>query len=139
MAIGGVQSVGSQAAATQSLGSNLNLSSSQFLQLFLAQLQNQDPSSPVDASTMTSQLAQLTTVQSIQGLTASFDQMLQLQQLTQGNDLIGRTVKYTAANGATQSGVVNSVSVQNGNISLNVGATSVPLSSVVGITQTPAI
>jgi flagellar basal-body rod modification protein FlgD len=113
------------------------LSSTQFMQLFLAQLQNQDPSSPLDANTLTTQLAQLSTFESTQNLTASFDQMLQLQQLTQGNSLLGRTIQYTGPSGATLSGVVGSVSVTNGKIFLNVGSTPVALSSVVGIKQTP--
>src|SRR5689334_13512263 len=103
-----------------------SLTSDQFLQLFITQLQNQDPSAPMDANALTTQLAQLSTVESITKLSASFDQMLQLQQLTQGNDLLGHTIQYKGTNGTTQSGAVSSVSVQNGNVLLNIGSAAVP-------------
>jgi flagellar basal-body rod modification protein FlgD len=110
----------------------------QFLQLFLAQLKYQDPTSPLDSGELTNQLAQLSTFESIQNLSANFEQMLQLQQLTQGSDLLGRTIRFKFGDGPERSGVVDSVSVQNGNISLNVGVADVPLSNVLGVTQTPA-
>ena len=103
----------------------------QFLQLLIAQLKNQDPLSPVDNSQFISQLASLNTVQGIQSLNASFAEMLKLQQLTQGVELIGKTVTYRPTGGtADVSGKVDSISVQNNQILLKVGTASVGLDQV---------
>lgn len=107
------------------------INSDQFLQLLIAQLQNQDPLNPVSDQDFVNQLATLNTVQGIQSLNANFSQMLQLQQLTQGADLIGRTINYTPADGgAAKSGKVTSVSVQDGNFVLDVGSDKVSLSQI---------
>ncbi len=50
-------------AAATSLSSNLNPSESTFLQLLVAQLQNQDPTQPQDPTAFVSELAQFTEVQ----------------------------------------------------------------------------
>jgi flagellar basal-body rod modification protein FlgD len=115
-------------ATTNSLG---GVSSDQFLQLLIAQLQNQDPLNPVSDKDFINQLATLNNVQGLQSLNASFSQMLQLQQLTQGADLIGKTVSYKLTDdGDTKTGKVEGVTVQNGNYVLQVGADQVGLSQV---------
>lgn len=72
-----------------------------FLTLLVAQLQNQDPTNPMDNSQMTSQMAQISTVSGIEKLndtvssvTSQFSQM----QMLQGSSLIGRVV-LTEGNG----------------------------------------
>jgi len=66
-----------------------------FLKLLVAQMQNQDPLSPMDNAQVTSQMAQINTVTGIdklnttvQGLTSQFMQM----QALQGASLVGRDV-----------------------------------------------
>lgn len=81
----------------------------QFLTLLVAQLQNQDPTSPMDNAQLTSQMAQISTVSGIEKLnntvssvTSQFSQM----QMLQGTSLIGRTI-LTPGNGLamTESGL----------------------------------
>lgn len=107
------------------------LGQDQFLQLLIAQLKNQDPLSPVDDTQFITQLAQLNTVQGIQDLNASFSQQLKLQQLTQGANLIGKTIDYLP-DGASEikTGKVGSVETQNGSFVLQVGADSVTLDQI---------
>lgn len=66
-----------------------------FLKLLVAQLNNQDPSNPLDNAQMTSQIAQINTVSGIeqvnrtlQALSAQFSAL----QVMQGSALIGRSV-----------------------------------------------
>lgn len=110
------------------------IASDQFLQLLVAQLQNQDPLNPVSDKDFIAQLASLTTVQSLDGLNANFAQMLKLTQLTQGADLIGKTIEYTATDGGTATGTVDSVTAQNGQFVLTVGAEQVALDQVRTVT-----
>jgi flagellar basal-body rod modification protein FlgD len=115
------------AASTSAVSS---LSSNQFLQLLVAQLQNQDPSSPVDSQQLITQLSTLNSVQSLDNLNTSFAQMLKLQQLTQGANLIGKTIDYTPTGGTATSGTVTAVTAQNGQFVLTVGTNQVTLDQI---------
>lgn len=106
------------------------IGSDQFLQLLVAQLQNQDPLDPVSDKDFINQLATLNSVQGLSDLNASFGQMLKLQQLTQGADLIGKTVTYLPTGGDSKTGTVDSVAVQGGSYVLKVGADSVSLDQI---------
>ncbi|EDZ98128.1 flagellar hook capping protein [Burkholderia sp. H160] len=66
-----------------------------FLQLLVAQMKNQDPTNPMDSSQMTSQLAQISTVQGISNLNTSLSSLstqLTAGQQSQAALLIGSTV-----------------------------------------------
>lgn len=103
----------------------------QFIQLLTAQLQNQDPLEPVSSQDFIAQLASLQTVQGLSDLNANFAEMLKLQQLTQGADLIGKTVSYLPDDGgAARSGAVSAVAVDNGSYVLQVGSDRVGLDQV---------
>ncbi len=128
---------GGSTAPTQSgSGSQVMLNQQQFLQLLTAQLQNQDPLNPLSSQDFTAQLAQLSTVSGIQQLNGSIQQLLQLQQLSQGAALMGKTVTY-ASSGASQAGkgVVQGVSLQNGQLQVQVGGQQVAISQINGIAQ----
>lgn len=115
-----------------------NLGQEQYMKLFLAQLQNQNPLEPLNDREMLTQLTQFSTLQGITQLNASFADLLQLQQLTQGSALIGRTVRYApAGSDVLASGVVSSVVAEGGAVSLRVGSQTVPLSQVRRVEPTP--
>src|SRR6267378_1465223 len=91
------------------------LGGTNFLTLMLAQLKNQDPTSPVDSNTFLTQLAQLSEVQGITQLNTSFSALsssLSSSQALQASSLLGRQALVTsttanlAANG-TVTGAVN--------------------------------
>jgi flagellar basal-body rod modification protein FlgD len=84
-----------------------------FLKLLVTQMQNQDPLNPMDNSQMTSQIAQLNTVQGINKLNttvAALQTQLQASQNLQSTSFIGRTVlapgsSLSLTNGSAQMGV----------------------------------
>lgn len=120
--------------ATTGVSSLSSITQDQFLQLLTAQLQNQNPLQPVNSTDFVNQLAALNTVQGIASLNANFSEMLKLQQLTQGADLIGKTITYTpAGGGAALTGTVSAVSTQNGNFVLQVGSDQVGLGQVTSV------
>ncbi len=103
----------------------------QFLKLLIAQLQNQNPLEPITDQQFISQLTAFSTLQGIQSLNVSFEQMLRLQQLTGGASLIGRTVTYERTSGGpATSGTVSGLSVQNGQVVLLIGADRVNLNQI---------
>jgi len=86
------------------------------LTLMLAQLQNQDPTSPVDSNTFLSQLAELSEVQGITNLNTAFstlsssltsNQALQASSLLGHQALVASSTATTATAGAAVSGAVS--------------------------------
>lgn len=82
--------------------------SDRFLRLLVAQVQNQDPMSPMENSEVTSQMAQINMVTGIEGLNSNFQalstQMLKSQML-QGASLVGHDVVVPGSKLAIADGV----------------------------------
>jgi flagellar basal-body rod modification protein FlgD len=96
-------------------GPSTTLGGTDFLKLMLAQLKNQDPTSPVDSNTFLNQLAQLSQVQGITQLNTSFStlsnslsssQALQASSLLGHRALVASPTATLAANGSV-TGAVN--------------------------------
>jgi len=64
-----------------------------FLKLFIAQLENQDPLSPMESEQFITQMAQLSTLEELTNLNANLFQMLQAQVISQAVQLIGFEAK----------------------------------------------
>ena len=142
----GTSSGSSTANSASSLGT---LGGTDFITLMLAQLQNQDPTSPVDSNTFLTQLAQLSEVQGITSLNSNFSTLsnsLTSNQAMQASSLLGHQVLVssstaTLAAGATVTGAVNvpqttsqvtlSITDSNGNVvnQINLGAQSAGLAN----------
>jgi flagellar basal-body rod modification protein FlgD len=146
---GGTTGTGSGSSSTSSSGTGgVSLGGTDFLTLMLAQLQNQDPTSPVDSNEFLSQLASLSEVQGIQQLNTSFTSLsnsLVSSQALQASSLLGHqalvassTANLSKAGGTitgavsvpqTTSSVVLNISNSAGVLvdSINLGAQSAGL------------
>jgi flagellar basal-body rod modification protein FlgD len=111
MSVSSVLNSGS-AATTISPTKNDEASAERFLKLLVAQMQNQDPLSPMDNAQVTSQMAQINTVSGIEKLNTTVQslsgQFVQMQAL-QGASLIGHDVvvpgdKLSVTEGLAQGG-----------------------------------
>jgi flagellar basal-body rod modification protein FlgD len=106
---------GTGSSAANSASSLGTLGGTDFITLMLAQLQNQDPTSPVDSNTFLTQLAQLSEVQGISSLNTNFSALsgsLTSNQALQASSLLGHQALVnsstaTIAAGATVTGAVN--------------------------------
>jgi flagellar basal-body rod modification protein FlgD len=114
--------------ANASSASGVTLGGTDFLTLMLAQLQNQDPTSPVDSNEFLSQLASLSEVQGITQLNSSFSTLsnsLISNQAMQASSLLGHQVLAASSTatlstaGATLSGAVN-VPQTSSQVTLNI-------------------
>jgi len=96
MAVGNVSTNAATTAATTGVTSTSDATSAdRFLKLLVAQMQNQDPLNPMDNAQVTSQMAQINTVNGIEKLNTSVlglqTQFMQMQAL-QGASLVGHDV-----------------------------------------------
>ena len=109
-------------SAASSTGSSNALSSlssnfGNFLQMLMTQLQNQDPTSPMDTNQFTSELVQFTSVEQQINTNTSLTQLIQLTQageVMQSSAMIGKHVAVQA----------NQIPLQNGTGSLQFNTAS---------------
>ncbi|MEE7457031.1 flagellar basal body rod modification protein [Methylorubrum populi] len=97
---------GAAAKAATSVASKMNADT--FLQLLMAQLQNQDPTKPMDSTEYVGQLASFSQVEQATKTNQKLDSLLASSFLNQADAIIGRTL--TSADGLT-TGTVQSVRV----------------------------
>jgi flagellar basal-body rod modification protein FlgD len=116
-------------------GSMYGLTTDDFMKLFLAELQNQDPTQPVDNAQMLNQLAQMSSIQTMQSIQTS----LEGSQLAQASALIGKNVTGIDVNGSPLDGVVSAVTQSNdAGLVLQVGSQYIKPESVVNVTDPAA-
>ena len=107
---------GAGASGSGSAPGTATLGGTNFLTLMLAQLKNQDPTSPVDSNQFLNQLASLSTVQGITQLNTSFGALstsLVSSQALQASSLLGRQalVASTTANLTANGSVSGAIDV----------------------------
>lgn len=93
-----------------------------FLKLLVAQLKNQDPTSPMDQKEMMGQMAQFTSVEQLTNMSKALETMSFNATFSQSVSLIGKTVDYVDAEGAyVTGGSVTGVSAAGGQVKLVLG------------------
>jgi flagellar basal-body rod modification protein FlgD len=96
----GAASTGAQSQSTQAAAATPALDQNAFLKLLTAQLQNQDPLSPIDNQAFVAQLAQFSSVEQLHGLSSRLDTLLlataSQNQMTTAS-LVGKNVSYRAS------------------------------------------
>jgi flagellar basal-body rod modification protein FlgD len=107
-------------------GADALLSKNQFLQLMMAQLQNQDPMSPnsSDPTAYVTQLAQFTALEQQTNTAQSTAQSAASEQSTAALALLGHTVNYIDSSGNSGSGQVQKVDFTSSGPSLTVNGVS---------------
>jgi flagellar basal-body rod modification protein FlgD len=105
-----------------------------FMHLLVTQLQNQDPSSPMDTNQMISQSTQLAMMESIATMTTTSEENFSLQMRGVAAALVGREVSYYGADGSLVTGTATSVSYAGPVPQVIVDGREIPLDLVAGIT-----
>ncbi len=120
----------------QQSGITSQIATVDYLQLLTVQLQNQDPIDPVDQEGMINDLAQFSMLEGVENLNTSFESMLRLQEVTQGVDLVGKTVQYQDdSSGELKSGIVSELMTAGDSINLLVDGQTVSIGNVVSVSS----
>jgi len=112
-------------------GSQQTLTQNDFLQLLVAQMQNQDPLNPQSDTQMAAQMAQFTSLTQSSAMSSSLSML-------QANSLIGSTVSLQVDPKTTASGVVQGVVLNGTTPQVIVNGTNYNLSQVISVTPTPS-
>jgi flagellar basal-body rod modification protein FlgD len=108
-----------------------------FLQLLVAQLQNQDPTQPTDSTAFVSQLAQFSALEQQTDTNQTMTGLAATTAINQGIDLLGRNVSFTRPDNSTGSGIVDSISLSSGAVVVDVGGESIDPSEITDVGQAP--
>jgi flagellar basal-body rod modification protein FlgD len=123
----GASSSGTTATTVANPSSELN--QSDFLNLLVSQLENQDPLDPESSSDFASQMAQFSSLTQMQDLNTGFSQLY-------GVNLLGKTVAATDPTTETNySGEVTGTSLSNNTVYLTVDGSSIPASWVTSVSD----
>lgn len=125
-ATGGASSNQPSSASQSSTTLNYN----DFLQLMVAQLQNQDPLNPTDTNQFMSQIAEFSNVEQAINANSKLDQLLVNSNISQASTMIGLTI--TGTDGTK--GVIQSVRIDStGSTAILTDGTPVPITAGVSI------
>jgi flagellar basal-body rod modification protein FlgD len=130
-------------AATSGLGATTTTSSAakdkdMFMQLLVAQMKYQDPTSPADSTQFLTQSAQFSQLEKLEALATQNSQILAGQMAFGATSMVGQTVSYSLADGTSGTGPVDGVIFGSSGPVLQVGGTEVPIADVLSVKNTAA-
>ena len=114
------------------MSSPVDLNSSQYMELLLTELKNQNPMQPMKNTEMMTQFSELTTARAMGEMEDSFAEVLKMQKLSGSVNLLGRRIRYDDGE-QNGSGTVESVSRSDDGPRLVVDGRSIDLDSVVRV------
>jgi flagellar basal-body rod modification protein FlgD len=127
------------AAASSSNGSTAtsggfnNLTTADFMQMLIAELENQDPTQPISNEDLLTQLSTMSQLQSTQDLDTALQNNTTNQQLSIASSFIGQNIQGTDSNNNPVTGVASQAILQNGAAYLAVGTSLVPLANITAV------
>ena len=113
-----VTSTATQAQTTSQVSNSFALDKDAFLKLLVAQLQNQDPMSPMDSNQFIAQMAEFSTVEQLTNIYQTVEQMAQENELSLGASLVGHQISLNVDENTTVTGVVQKVTFVNGQVNV---------------------
>lgn len=108
-----------QSQPNQAGNAYANLSSGEFLKIILAELANQDPLAPNDTTAILEQLSSLRNIESQTALEGQLGSLVTQNSISSSSAMIGKFVTGLDGNNNAVSGLVESMSVEDGKPILN--------------------
>ncbi len=108
---------GAQSGSTSASNPNAALDKDGFLKLFVAQLQHQDPSSPMDTNDSMQQMSSFSMVEQITNMASTNTKIAASLNTSSAVGLIGRTVTYLDAEDQMKTGKVEKVATSKDGVS----------------------
>jgi len=92
---------------------NGKMTQTDFMKLLITQLANQDPMKPTDSDSMMTQMTQIASIQSMTSMQQGMTRLGIDQQLTLGQQLIGKNIQLQDSQGNAITGHVTKVSLSS--------------------------
>jgi flagellar basal-body rod modification protein FlgD len=134
--LGGVTTTPNSSNQLPASSQSQQLTSGDFINFLITELQNQDPLNPTSSDQMLSQLSEIGQLQSSTTMVSTLTSMVQQNQTASASALIGKQVQGTDQNQNPISGAVTAVQVTTSgvNLQLDSGAT-MPMNNLTTITD----
>ena len=84
-----------------------------FLKLLMAQMTNQDPTSPMENTEFIAQMAQFSSLEQMTNMSQNFDRMAAMMNSSEAQSMLGRTVQIDLGAEQTTTGVVEAATRGN--------------------------
>ncbi len=124
----------SSSSSSNSLTNGLNnININQFMQMMIAELQNQDPMNPESNTEIMQELGEMQQISSSNTLNTTLSSVALGQAISNATSLIGKTVSGLDTSGNPANGVVSQVSILNNSPTLTIGNQTVDLSNVANV------
>jgi flagellar basal-body rod modification protein FlgD len=117
--------------------SNLSLNGSDFIQMMLTELKNQDPMNPTDSQALLSQMSSIGQLQSADQLQSTLTSFSFQNQMSSAGNLIGKTVMGLDVSNKQTAGIVTGVVAQNNQVYLQLSNNDqIQMSNLEAVTNT---
>ncbi len=114
------------------------LDSSEFIQILIQELQNQDPFNPQDSAALLEQLSSLRNIESQTSLNDQLEGLVKQNQVAAAGNMIGKLVQGIDTLNSNSTGLVTSVRVTDEGVFLELdNGRSMSMSQVTGIAELP--
>jgi flagellar basal-body rod modification protein FlgD len=123
-----------QTSTTSTTKTTGGLGESDFLNLLITQLKNQDPLNPMKDTEFIAQLASFSSLQQMTSMNTNMSTLLAQQNYTNAANMLGKQV--TTADNKT--GVVSKVSIEQGQLYLYVGDNKYTLGDITSVSNATA-
>ncbi|WNM24557.1 flagellar hook assembly protein FlgD [Demequina capsici] len=110
-----------------------SMDSEMFMTLLVAQLQNQDPSSPMDTNEMMSQQVQMAQMEQTVTQTSTIQEQFALMMRMAALGVVGQQVSYYDSDGSVVTGQATSASFAASVPAITIGDASVSLDSILSV------
>ncbi len=105
---------GTKTKTSAALGAAAGMGKDDFMQLLIAQLKNQDPMKPMEDKEFITQLAQFSSLESMEKMTQQMEDLTGSQMLVQAATLIGKQVSARLESGEVVTGTISQVKMISG-------------------------
>lgn len=136
--VAATSAAGMYTSSTSTRAPSQSLDSDAFMTLLITQLQNQDPSSPMDTTAMIQQTTQLAMMEKLTAIESTATENFSLQMRIAAAGLVGQEVSYAKADGTVVTGTATSVSYTGAVPTVSVGGVDIALDVISGIKAAPA-
>jgi flagellar basal-body rod modification protein FlgD len=128
-ATGNAATTKSSTSPSSSASGTGGLGESDFLNLLITQLKNQNPLDPMKDTDFIAQLANFSNLQQVTSMNTNIGNMLAQQNYTNAANMIGKQITTSDSN----TGVVSKVGIESGTVYLYVGANKYTLSDITSV------
>ena len=136
MSIEATSAAGMNAGTAPAAAPKQSMDSAMFMKLLVAQLRNQDPSSPMSTNDMMAQQTQMASLEQLTNMSTTSGEQFALTMRMAAMNVVGKSVSYTGSDGSVVSGTATGASFAKSVPTINVGGTSVNLDSILSIDPT---